>query len=102
MHWETEKGEKGQPQHNTQGTDAFLRAVLIPTLKASLSQCFLHLQALQSPASGGLPQSPRYHTAAAVCVVFGIHTAWWQPVGRENNVFYLFRVKHSLKSILNK
>lgn len=56
------------------------------------------------PPVGCLPlhQSPRCHRAAAVCVVPGIHTAWWQPVGRENNVFYLFRVKHSLKSILNK
>lgn len=56
------------------------------------------------PLAGCLPlhQSPRYHTAPAVCVVFGIHTAWWQPVGRESNVFYLFRVKHSLKSTLNK
>lgn len=49
-----------------------------------------------------LHRSPSYHTAAAVCVVFEIHRAWWQPVGRENNVFYLFRVKHSLNSILNK
>lgn len=53
MHWKAGK-EKGQHQHNIQGTDAFFRAVLIPTLKGSLSQCFLHLQALQSPASGGL------------------------------------------------
>lgn len=49
-----------------------------------------------------LPCSPSYHTAAAICVVSEIHTAWWQPVGRENNVFYLFRVKRSLNSILNK
>lgn len=35
MHWKTGK-EKDQHQHNIQGTDAFFRAVLIPTLKASL------------------------------------------------------------------
>lgn len=75
-----------------------------------LIKCALH-NAPFPPASlanaslwwtASLYPSPSPHTAAAVCVVFAIHTAWWQPVGGEDAVFYLSRVKHSLNPILNK
>lgn len=78
MHWKTGK-RRGEGLASAQyaGTDAFFRAVPIPALKASLSQCFLHLQALQSPASGGLPPCaavPRLpHSLCCLCGLWNSH-----------------------------
>lgn len=76
MHWKTGK-EKGEHQHSVQGTDAFFRAVLIPALKASLSQCFPHLQALQILVSGGLSPFASVptlaHSRCCLCGLWNSH-----------------------------